>query len=66
VVENPDPDKVTDFAEAAGDLDVLLGRRRITGYAKLGIKTIMLSSELCRVLAGVPCPGRVCEALDSA
>jgi len=32
VVEDPDTDKVADFAEAAGDLDVFLRGRGVTGW----------------------------------
>jgi len=66
VIEDAYAHQFSDFAEAAGDFDVFLARRRIAAYAKLCISGVMRSSGLCGVDAAVLGPVRVCEVLDSA
>ncbi len=63
VVEDADADEVADFAQAAGDLQVLLRWCRVTAYAELCISGVMRRTGLCGVDRG---GARLCEGLLNA
>jgi hypothetical protein len=66
VVENFDFKELTSSDEVTGDLDVGLGRSRLSAYSATGISGVMPHPVLCRTARDLPWFSRRNHWLDAA